>query len=238
MTSDNLILSTGEEIPITITVRSDARNIILRPQTMPTRALAITVPRWTSAARVREFIEEKRRWLNRIYAAAPVKTPVRDGDVIVVFGREVLIRHDPAGRYGVKYTAGTGDDKSRTMHVCGGAEFLERRLRDEIKAQFLKQVKKEIAKTPAAFHPKNIAVRDTSSRWGSCSSSGTISFSWRLAFAPPEVMRYVIMHELAHKKHMDHSPKFWRQVSELYGPGVERAKLWLSNHGQELHKYF
>ena len=188
--------------------------------------------------RIMEFIEEKRRWLNKIYAAAPLKTKVRDGDIIVIFGRNVQIRHDPTGKYNIKYTTGSAGPDSRTMHVCGGAEFLERRVRDEIKKQFLKQVNKEVAKTPAAFHPKNIAVRDTSSRWGSCSSSGTISFSWRLAFAPPNVMRYVILHELSHQKHMDHSPKFWRQVSELYGPGVERAKLWLSKNGQELHKYF
>jgi predicted metal-dependent hydrolase len=65
-----------------------------------------------------------------------------------------------------------------------------------------------------------------------------MSLSWRLAFAPVDVMRYVVMHELAHRRHMDHSPAFWATVSELYGFGVERAKRWLNQHGGELHKYF
>ena len=95
-----------------------------------------------------------------------------------------------------------------------------------------------IRSVPCEFYPKRIAIRDTSSRWGSCSSTGTMSFSWRLAFAPVDVMRYVVMHELAHKKHMNHSDEFWMVVRELYGPGVERAKRWLAQHGGELYRYF
>ena len=103
---------------------------------------------------------------------------------------------------------------------------------------FLARAKAIIKEVPKEFRPTKITVRDTSSRWGSCSTSGTISLSWRLAFAPPEIMRYVIIHELAHIKHMDHSPAFWAQVSKLYGEGVGRAKLWLSKNGADLYKYF
>ena len=65
-----------------------------------------------------------------------------------------------------------------------------------------------------------------------------MSFSWRLAFAPVDVMRYVVMHELAHTRHMNHSDAFWATVRDLYGPGVGRAKRWLAAHGGELHRYF
>ena len=65
-----------------------------------------------------------------------------------------------------------------------------------------------------------------------------MSFSWRLAFAPYDVMRYVVMHELAHVRHMNHSPEFWAYVRELYGFGVERAKRWLVQNGGQLHRYF
>jgi predicted metal-dependent hydrolase len=116
--------------------------------------------------------------------------------------------------------------------------MLEHRVRDFIKKEFLGEVKKIIKTAPLEFCPARIAIRDTSSRWGSRSSTGSISFSWRLALAPYEVMRYVIMHELAHIKHMDHSPHFWATVAQLYGPGVGRAKLWLSKNGQSLHRYF
>ena len=116
--------------------------------------------------------------------------------------------------------------------------MFERRVRDFIRAQFLVTVKQMIRTAPRELWPQRVAIRDTTSRWGSCSTSGTMSFSWRLAFAPRDVMRYVVMHELAHQVHMDHSPAFWQTVSQLYGFGVERAKRWLNVHGAELHKYF
>lgn len=115
--------------------------------------------------------------------------------------------------------------------------MFERRLRDVVRREFLTAVRDMVRTAPRELWPRRIAVRDTTSRWGSCSSSGTISFSWRLAFAPTDVMRYVVMHELAHRRHMDHSPEFWAYVRELYGFGVERAKRWLAAHGAELHQY-
>ena len=121
--------------------------------------------------------------------------------------------------------------------VGGDAAMFERRVRDFIKAEFLAELKNIIRTTPREYWPRRIALRDTTSRWGSCSSTGTMSFSWRLAFAPRDVMRYVVMHELAHTKHMDHSPAFWATVRELYGFGVERAKRWLTQNGGQLHRW-
>ncbi|MCL2537999.1 MAG: M48 family metallopeptidase [Alphaproteobacteria bacterium] len=225
MKTETFVLASGEEIPIIFNTKSGVRNIVLRPKVSPTRELHITLPRLVSHARAMKFVAEKQRWLEKIFARAPEKIKLKSGDIITVFGKETLLTNN----------------KSETQHaiiVGGSPEFFERRVRDEIKKQFLARVKCEIAAAPREFRPARIAVRDTTSRWGSCSASGTISFSYRLAFAPPAVMRYVILHELAHRKHMDHSPDFWRLVSELYGPGVERAKLWLSKNGQSLHKYF
>ena len=122
--------------------------------------------------------------------------------------------------------------------VGGDADMFERRVRDFIKAEFLTAVRAMVKTAPRELWPSRIAVRDTTSRWGSCSSSGTISFSWRLAFAPTDVMRYVVMHELAHRVHMNHSPAFWATVGALYGDGVGRAKRWLTTRGAELHQYF
>ncbi|MCL1902143.1 MAG: M48 family metallopeptidase [Alphaproteobacteria bacterium] len=228
MKNDNFTLSTGEEIPIIFTTKSGVRNIVLRPKVAPVRELHITLPRWTGHARAVTFVEEKRRWLERIFARAPVKSKLNPGDTITIFGEEVIITNDKSAII----------NQQSAIVVGGAPEFFERRVRDEIKKQFLNAVKREIAAVPLEFRPKRVAVRDTSSRWGSCSSTGTMSFSWRLAFAPPQIMRYVIMHELSHMRHMDHSPQFWALVRVLYGPGVERAKSWLSKNGQSLHKYF
>ena len=129
------------------------------------------------------------------------------------------------------------DDGTGTLFVGGDAALIENRVRMFIKAELLKQIKEIIRTVPRDFWPRRICLRDTSSRWGSCSTTGTMSFSWRLGFAPYDVMRYVVMHELSHVKHMDHSPEFWAQVRALYGFGVERAKRWLSQNGEKLHEY-
>jgi predicted metal-dependent hydrolase len=79
-------------------------------------------------------------------------------------------------------------------------------------------------------------VRDQSSRWGSCSSTGVLSFSWRLILAPPFVLDYLAAHEVAHLVELNHSPRFWRMVQCLYSD-IERAKVWLDVHGTDLHRY-
>ena len=83
---------------------------------------------------------------------------------------------------------------------------------------------------------KRISVRDQSSRWGSCSTTGVLSYSWRLILAPPFVLDYLAIHEVAHLVEMNHSPRFWRLVNRMC-PDAERAKVWLDTHGADLHRY-
>lgn len=108
---------------------------------------------------------------------------------------------------------------------------LEKRYRNAAKAYFPARV--------AYFHQftggqyTTITVRDQKSRWGSCSSRGTLSFNYRLMFAPPRVLDYVVVHELCHLTHMDHSKNFWNMVGEIM-PDYKIYKSWLREHGQEL----
>jgi predicted metal-dependent hydrolase len=81
-----------------------------------------------------------------------------------------------------------------------------------------------------------ITIRDVRSRWGSCSASGRLSFSWRIVMAPPWVIDYLAAHEVAHLVHLDHSHRFWSLVAELC-PGYAAARQWLRRHGAELHRY-
>ena len=83
---------------------------------------------------------------------------------------------------------------------------------------------------------KNISFKDTKSRWGSCSSKGSIMINWRLIMAPPSVYKYVIIHELSHLVHMNHSYFFWKLVGELH-PGYMHDREWLRKNGQEIRKY-
>ena len=83
---------------------------------------------------------------------------------------------------------------------------------------------------------RRITIRDTRSRWGSCSTTGTLSFSWRLALAPREILDYVVVHELCHLRHHDHSRRFWSLVGEVW-PQYREHKAWLDDHGWELLAY-
>ena len=84
--------------------------------------------------------------------------------------------------------------------------------------------------------PRRIVLRDTVSRWGSCSSTGGLNFSWRLILAPPFVLDYLAAHEVAHIVHMNHSPLFWKLTRRLH-PGTDRAEVWLKVHGASLHRF-
>ena len=231
--NDFFVLNDGTKVPVVIESRRGMRNVTLRPKVAPSREIHISKPLMTSTAFVMKFLESKRKWVEKIFNSAPQKTHLKSGDVIEFLGRTVQIIHDSNMR-GNKYL----DSDKTTLCIGGGVDMFERRVRDFIRDEFLMSVKEIIRTTPRDFWPKHISLRDTTSRWGSCSSNGNMSFSWRLAFAPYDVMRYVVMHELSHRKHMDHSPEFWATVSQLYGFGVERAKRWLSKNGGSLHKYF
>ena len=80
---------------------------------------------------------------------------------------------------------------------------------------------------------KRISIRDQKTRWGSCSSKGTLSFNWRLMLAPPAILDYVVVHELCHLTHMNHSKAFWQAVEAAY-PDYRNARKWLKEHGREL----
>jgi len=221
-------------VPIVISVRTGARNITLRPRAGDTWQINATRPMFASNSMVLHFVEQKRRWLERFFANAPRKEHLKSGDVFNFLDMRVRVVYDGCLR-GNKFIL--NDDGTYDLVVGGDVSMIESRVRMFIKTELLKHIKKLIHQTPREFWPRKICLRDTSSRWGSRSTTGTVSFSWRLAFAPFDVMRYVVMHELAHVKHMDHSPQFWAEVRSLYGFGVERAKRWLNLNGAGLYRF-
>lgn len=225
--------SSGQQIPVVIESRRGARNIVIRPRVVGTPEIHISKPFLVAESRAVKFLESKRKWVEKVFDAAPQKEEIKPGMTIEFLGRNVKLMHD-GGLRGNCYT----NEEKTILCIGGGVDMFERRVRDFVKEELLQEIKIIIKTTPREYWPRHITLRDTSSRWGSCSATGNVSFSWRLAFAPYEVMRYVVMHELSHRKHMDHSKEFWANVSELYGFGVERAKRWLSQNGQSLQRYF
>ena len=226
-------LSSGQEVPVFIEIKRGLRNMTLRPKTLPKLEIHISKPWTTSEKSALRFLESKQRWVESIFNSAPQKQALKPNDTIEFLGRTVLLVHDSAMRSN-KYM---NSDKT-TLCIGGDINMFESRVREFIKSEFLATVKEIVHTAPREFWPKHISLRDTTSRWGSCSTTGTISLSWRLAFAPYDVMRYVVCHEMAHRQHMDHSTEFWKTVSKLYGFGVERAKRWLTQNGGVLYKYF
>ncbi len=233
MSNFEFTTSWGEKIPIVITVRRGLRNITLRPRAGDARRIEISRPWIASNAMALSFTEQKRRWLERFFERAPKKKHLADGDCFEFLDIRVRAVYDETIR-AVRFIQ--NDDGTYTLRVGGDARMFENRIRNFIKTELLKRIKDLIHSKPREFWPRRICLRDTSSRWGSRSSTGTMSFSWRLAFAPFDVMRYVVMHEMAHVRHMDHSPEFWATVRELYGFGIERARRWLNTNGAKLHQ--
>ena len=108
---------------------------------------------------------------------------------------------------------------------------LENRYKEAARSYIPQRVAYYHAKTGGTYH--HITIRDQKTRWGSCSSKGTLSFNWRLMLAPPSILDYVVVHELCHLTHMDHSSAFWHAVEEIC-PDYRNARKWLKEHGNEL----
>lgn len=111
-------------------------------------------------------------------------------------------------------------------------QTLEKRYRNAARNQFQSRVEHYHQFTGGNY--TSITIRDQKSRWGSCSSRGTLSFNYRLVFAPPKVLDYVVVHELCHLTHMNHSKDFWNMVAQIM-PEYKIYKTWLREHGQELN---
>jgi len=109
---------------------------------------------------------------------------------------------------------------------------LDRRYRDAARTKITARV--EYFHSITGGHYTSITIRDQKTRWGSCSSRGTLSFNYRLIFAPGKVLDYVVVHELCHLTHMDHSENFWNMVRSIM-PEYKEYKLWLREHGSELN---
>lgn len=110
-------------------------------------------------------------------------------------------------------------------------EILEKRYRNAARTRF--ESRAAYYRQITGGHYTSVTVRDQKTRWGSCSSRGTLSFNYRLIFAPPAVLDYVVVHELCHLTHMNHSKAFWDMVGAVM-PDYRTRRKWLREHGQEL----
>jgi predicted metal-dependent hydrolase len=204
----------------------------------------VVVPKGITASEAERFIQQNSDWLTKQLqkierSRARLKKQRLPKDVILLRGKPMQLKwvNDSA--------------PGRTLHVNEIGGKLEVHLPAKEGVDFGKIVEgvlREMARkdlTAVVIHqakamqvsPKGITVRDQRTRWGSCSNRGTLSFNWRLIMAPPEILNYVVVHELAHLKVPNHSPEFWALVGQHY-PDFKAARMWLKENAGALHPDF
>lgn len=222
------------DLPVIVSFRrnSKAKRIILR-LTRDASGVVVTVPKNVSTARAQAFVEKSVPWISKHLNQRPPRTVLGPGAIVPLRGIPHEV-HATTARRGVI----TIDQAARRILVPGDPRHLGRRLKDWLKAQAkadLTEASARYAKSMAVDF-RRISVRDQKSRWGSCSAAGDLSYNWRLILAPSHILDYVAAHEVAHRQHMNHGPKFWRLVL-THCPHASTAKHWFKSNGAELHRF-
>ncbi|OOY21670.1 zinc metalloprotease [Thioclava sp. DLFJ5-1] len=214
------------EVELVLRRSGRARRFSLRVSRVDGR-VALTIPRGASEREALAFARSQTEWLRKTLGAIPPAQAVRFGQGIPfegqmltleparlrspkIDGARLLVPEDPA-RLGVRVETFFKHAARMRLHAAS--------------ARYASEIGRDFAK---------ITIRDTRSRWGSCSSTGALSYSWRLIMAPPEVLDYVAAHEVAHLEEMNHSPAFWRVVEALR-PSFKTERAWLKREGSALH---
>ncbi|MFN3724855.1 MAG: M48 family metallopeptidase [Allosphingosinicella sp.] len=215
--------------PLTLKPNRRARRLRLRVDAR-TRSLTLTVPPGVSRRRALEWAAGHADWAAQSIGAIAESVAIVPGATLPLFGE--LHRIDAVG--GARRVTRIED----RVAVGGPAEGLEARVLRWLKAEALTLLSRETQEfaAKAGVSVASVAVGDPRSRWGSCASDGRIRYSWRLIMAPDFVRRATVAHEVAHRVHMDHSPRFHATVRELLGDDPAPARAWLRREGGALHR--
>lgn len=215
--------------PVEITLRRSARarRITLRVSGIDSR-VTLTLPKGVSEREAMAFATQKREWIHAHIDAQDAPKRLRVGSEVPFEGQSFTIAQGQGRKVEIDGTC---------IRVPGPPDRMGARL-----AGFFKTVAQGRSACAADMYAaklgraySGLTLRDTRSRWGSCSSEGRLMLSWRLIMAPPEVFDYVVAHEVSHLAEMNHSPAFWKTVETLYGP-YDAPRLWLRQHGATLHR--
>tara|TARA_R110002110_G_scaffold26572_7_gene97480 strand:- start:1167 stop:1853 length:687 start_codon:yes stop_codon:yes gene_type:complete len=222
------VLSGDPPIPLILRRSARAKRISLRISQLDGR-VTLTLPKRLAERQALDFARSKEDWIRKHLDA-------RGADVPVQLRAEV-----PLGGQVHRVVAGQGrrvQIDAGTISVPGPADRVGVRL-----AAHLKEIARDRLAAACDDYAARLGkgytrltLRDTRSRWGSCTSDGGLMFSWRLIMAPPSVLDYVAAHEVAHLAQMNHSPAFWAEVTRIYGD-FDPPRQWLRTHGADLHRY-
>ena len=222
--------ATPDHPPIEITLRRSARarRFSLRVSRLDGR-VTLSLPLRAREADALAFARAQEGWLRRALAAVPQGAELRWGAAFPLEGQ--LLQLAPGSGRTIRAEGGA-------LLVPGAEAQLPRRIAAFLKLRARDRLAAACDHYAAALgRPyRSLALRDTRSRWGSCTHDGRLMFSWRLILAPPPVLDYVAAHEVAHLAQMNHSPAFWAEVARLM-PDYELHRRWLKAEGQALHAW-
>ncbi len=223
----------GAVYPVELRRHAQARRYTLRIRAA-NRTVVLTMPTRGSVREAKAFAERNGAWIAARLKRLPQAISFADGVELPLRGVPHRITHRASRGTVWTDVSGTG----ALLCVAGERAHLPRRVRDYLKREAKRDLDAASRKYAAALSVtiKRVSIRDQVSRWGSCTSAGVLSYSWRLVLAPPHVLDYLAAHEVAHLVEMNHSRKFWRVVAGIC-PEWQRARAWLNAHGTELHRY-
>jgi len=219
------ILPGPPPVSVVLTRSARARRLTLRVSRLDGR-VTLTLPHRMAIAPALAFLHDREPWLRGQLARQPAAETPAPGGSLPWLGAEVPLRSGPVRR-------ATWDQGALLLPDDGKpagprlVALLKTAARDRLAAACDRHA------TALGHRFTRITLRDTRSRWGSCSSAGALMFSWRIAMAPPAVIDYLAAHEVAHLARMDHSPAFWAIVARLC-PGYKAARAWLRHEGDRL----
>ena len=223
--------------PVEVRRHPGARRLTLRVS-RTRRAVIVTLPVQCDLGEAGTFLSRNLDWVRERLDSLPRPVPFCDGALMPLrgdFHRLVLSDKRNAGGVVQRQCDTSGPPE---LHVSGRTEHAPRRLRDWLCEEARRDLDARVVHHARNLNvaPKRIAVRDQATRWGSCSTTGVLSFSWRLILAPARILDYVAAHEVAHLVEMNHGPRFWALVARTM-PAMKEAKGWLQLYGLDLHRY-
>ena len=224
---NRIFLEDEPDLEIFLRQNNNSRRITLRISALDGK-ITITGPNYLDFSEFKKFAESKKSWLKSkresfeppIFISEVMEIPISGTNTKILFSDV----QEPKKVNGILFVS---KEKPVSTQV---KKYLK-----EIGRIHLAYICKEFAERLGSKVHK-ITLRDTRSRWGSCSNDAKLMFSWRLIMAPEDILAYVAAHEVAHLKHMNHSKDFWETVEYLFGP-YKKERAWLKQNGPSLHRY-
>ena len=236
LSRNDILRIDGKRVPVAIRLNPRARRLIVKVHPS-TGEVAIVAPHERSVNKAIEFLKREKDWIATRLAQVAPPVALLPGATVLYKGQELVIRNAPREGKGPVWI--DNEAYRPTLRVVGLPEHTPRRIEDWLKKQARARLKNRVEyyANELGVTAGRVTVRDASSRWGSCSTSGNLSFSWRLIMAPAYVLDYVAAHEVAHLREMNHGPRFWRLVERFVGENAIEAQAWLREHGAGLHRF-